>query len=178
MMPGQSFWTVGCVISGQEFKLRDRLAGTGEEPPWVVGGPEPYVPVRRQKVWVRRCRHKVETIVPVFRRYVFLKVKYGFERLIERTMVRFYPLRDGYGQPIILREADIEGIRSREDAGEFNERAVELDFSTGTPIIVTGGAFEQQRGTVTKAPRLGDTSCQININHLRAKIPLDFLKTV
>jgi transcription antitermination factor NusG len=131
-------WKVIYVSSRAEKKIAERIA---------VDGIEVYVPIKRElKQWSDR-RKLVAS--PMITGYVFVRPS-----ITQRDRVLSYKGVLNYvrhnGADAIVRENEIEVLRSIEKKGYHVSEVTENDIKVGDEARITAGPFKGFRGTVRK----------------------------
>jgi transcription antitermination factor NusG len=172
MIQLQDYWAIACVMSGQEFKFRDRII----EAQASAGA---YVPSKRSMCTSRRQRKPITITTPAFSRYVFVHVERGDlpRRLLDRTLVD-YRMMTVDRELVCIPPSEIARVRQLELSGVFDAMPtdVTLEFSAGTVVFVTNGVFATRTGRVIQRPRMGSKMVTVDFFGRTVKMPLDFLR--
>lgn len=116
-------------------------------------GVEVYLPQFRREYRHHRSKKWIARSFPLFTGYLFIRAD-GLDwgalatcRGIERDGV----LRDMAGKPLAIDGEEVDAIRAREAAGEFDDlRARSAGFKSGERVVITGGALVGREALVAR----------------------------
>ena len=139
-----------------------------------------YVPRFRREHHNRRMRKWIKRSYPLLPGYLFVLASDHWPRVLDCAHVQGV-LRDqrhgGAGLPIAISDADVQAIRTAQDAGTFDDlRAHRADLKPGDTVKVREGLFSGQAGTVDA---IGDENVVMLISamcrQVRTTVPLENL---
>ena len=166
-----SFWTIGCVMAGKEFKFRDMALE-------IDSSLEIYVPVRKTERWIRHTRKFKIVKMPAFARYVFVRLTDPptQEHNLRACRVKVNFIRsEGFGV-CVLRDGEIDRLRKMEDAGELDSLPpeIEIKFEKGTVHFIKTGPLKGLYATVIRQPKKNAKEVQTKISRSVVTLPLAF----
>ena len=131
-------WKVVYVSSRAEKKVAERLLSKGIEA---------YVPIKREmKQWSDR-KKMVES--PLINGYVFVKPEPLQRDAVLQVQGALQYVRYNGGDAII-RDIEIEALKSIEEKGYYVEAHAQEDFQTGDKALIQAGPFKGLQGTVSQ----------------------------
>ncbi len=143
---------------------------------WLLDrGVETYLPRSRGMTRAKKLRRMVETIRPAFGNYVFVKSVNDSVEGIEDFHHYAKYLTDEDGRVSVVQDEQIDEIKSREKAGEFDNLPEDLNLLfRGNPIVeIISGLFEGRRGRVI---RVCAGKARVDLGGKFLDLPLVFLK--
>ena len=133
-------WSIGCVRTGSELSLAERLFSCG------VGN---YVPMGKTRVRRARRRSKSTLSVPAFPGYMFLSAETVTDRIYDEP--GFYGFIRLNGERYHLSSDAVDQIRTMEARGMFDSRHPgRPEFTIGEILRVKEGVFAGYTGVVER----------------------------
>lgn len=131
-------WSIGCVRTGGEISLAERLSQSGAST---------YLPMGVKHVRRARKRCKATIPSPAFPGYLFLEDHTVTDRIYEEP--GFYDFIRLEGQRYLLRDEAISDLRAMEDRSMFSdEKPGRPRFTIGEVLRVPEGIFGGMVGIV------------------------------
>ena len=131
-------WKVIYVHSRAEKKVAERLLSKGIEA---------YVPIKREmKQWSDR-KKMIES--PLINGYVFVKPEPAQRDTVLQVQGALQYVRYNGGDAII-RDIEIEALKSIEEKGYYVEAHAQADLQPGDKALIQAGPFKGLQGTVSQ----------------------------
>ncbi len=162
------YWKVLYVSSRSEKKVDQRLKELGVES---------YVPIKREK---RKWSDRMKWVnIPMISGYVFVKVNEKNRDLVFRANGVLNFVRHN-GADALVREAEIEALRSIEEKGYYVEVFGTDKKDIGDKVEIKYGPFKGLKGTVVNTAKEEEHTIQIEgIGYaLRVTLPSEVFEKI